>query len=471
MSLSRRLVARWKELPFSAIPSSAREAGRLHLLDAIGTGLAAAATEAGRPYLRTVPALNGTGGAATVLGSGDGFAPATAALANGGMIHALEYDDTHTKSIVHGSSVLASSALAAAEAARSSGEDLLTAYIKGWEVLVRIGLASPGTFQIQGFQITSVGGTLGAALVASDLSGLLDAQIVDAIGIALSQASGVFEFLTNGSTVKSLHAGWAAHAGIVAATLAGAGLTGPATAFEGRFGLFRRFAADADAPDRFADGIASLGAAWHLPEAAFKFYPCCHYIHPFIEALEIAIAQVPDASVEAIVCEVPAGEALLISEPWAAKLEPRTGHEARYSLPIALAARLVEGAVTPATFLRPPSADLRARARSITARPMTDARFPERFEARLHVRFSDGQSKNVYVEDVFGGARRPPVADAVFAKFRANAGLAGCADDVHALEQAIMAIEHHPVSEISRLLRMFRSGGAADQERRDDDGL
>src|SRR5690349_15050389 len=263
MTLSRHLIATLRAIAPAAIPVEVREAAKLHLLDAIGVGLAAAATGAGAPYLKAAPALNGSGGAATVFGSGEGFAAATAALANGGMIHGLEYDDTHTGSIVHGSSVLAAAAFAAAEGADASGAALLAAYIKGWEALIRVGLAAPGKFQAQGFQITSVGGTLAAALVAGELFGLDEAQIVHAIGIALSQSSGVFEFLTNGSTVKSLHAGWAAHGGVAAATLARAGLTGPATAFEGQFGLFRQFASDAGAADRFAASLATLGAEWH----------------------------------------------------------------------------------------------------------------------------------------------------------------------------------------------------------------
>jgi 2-methylcitrate dehydratase PrpD len=160
---------------------------------------------------------------------------------------------------------------------------------------------------------TSVAGALAAALVACDLSRVDDTRKGDGLGIALSQASGVFEFLTNGSTVKSLHAGWAAHGGIVAGTMAGAGLTGPETAFEGQFGLFRRFAVDPGAADRFAAEIATFGVEWHLPQAAFKFYPCCHYIHPFIEALEIALGQNPAETVEAIVCEVPPGGVIAIS--------------------------------------------------------------------------------------------------------------------------------------------------------------
>jgi 2-methylcitrate dehydratase PrpD len=461
MSLARQLVERWRQVPYAAIPEGVRNAALLHLLDAIGVGLAAAATSAGRPYLRAAPALNGSGGPATIFGLADGSAPVAAALANGGMIHALEYDDTHAGSIVHGSSVLAATALAAAEGAGASGEALLAAYIKGWEVLIRMGLTAPAGFQAQGFQITSVGGTLAAALVAADLMRLDTATTVDAIGIALSEASGVLEFLTNGSTVKSLHAGWAAHAGIVAATLAGGGLTGPATAFEGQFGLFRRFAADNAAADRFAAAVVSLGETWHLPQAAFKFYPCCHYIHPFIEALETALAQVPGVAVDAVDCEVPPGEALLISEPWERKLAPQTGHEARYSLPIALAARLIGGAVTPASFAEAPSEAVLAKARCVTARPMADAQFPDRFEARLHVRFANGHSADVYVEDVFGGGRRPPPREAVLSKFRTNAAAIGRSEEVRTLEAAILTIEQLPVPEIGRLLRKFQSANAA----------
>jgi 2-methylcitrate dehydratase PrpD len=460
MTLSQQLVARLRSLWSEAIPPGVRDAAKLHLLDAIGVGLAAAATSAGEPYLIAASAFSGSGGPASVFGSSFGFSPPVAALANGGMIHGLEYDDTHTGSIVHGSSVLAASALATAEGTAANGDDLLTAYIKGWEVMIRAGLAAPGKFQAQGFQVTSVAGTIGGALVAAGLLRLDDARTVDAIGIALSQASGVFEFLTNGSTVKSLHAGWAAHSGVIAATLAGAGLTGPVTAFEGQFGLFRQFARDADAADRFAAEIATLGDVWHLRDAAFKFYPCCHYIHPFIEALELALEKAPGVTVERVLCEVPPGAALLISEPWERKLRPQSGHEARYSLPIALAARLVEGAVTPATFANAPSANIAAKAECISAGPMDGAQFPQRFEARLYVQFANGANAQVYIDDVAGGARRLPSREAVLAKFRANAALIGGGDS-QALEEAVLSIEQRPIAEVTRSLRTLQIRGGS----------
>ncbi|MBI2616318.1 MAG: MmgE/PrpD family protein, partial [Gemmatimonadetes bacterium] len=132
---------------------------------------------------------------------------------------------------------------------------------------------------------TTIGGLATFLLIPAPLFAEIGA--VGALGIALSQASGVMEFLTNGSSVKSLHPGWAAHGGVVAALLARSGMTGPETSLEGRHGLFRQFAADDKAPERFRALIGDIGRKWHLPDAAYKFYPCCHYLHPFIEAAGI----------------------------------------------------------------------------------------------------------------------------------------------------------------------------------------
>jgi len=97
----------------------------------------------------------------------------------------------------------------------------------------------------------------------------------------------------------------------------------------------------------------------------------------------------------------------------------------------------------------------------VTARPMADARFPDRFEARIHVRFAGGRSTEVYIEDVFGGARRPPPREAVLAKFRANVALTGQPDDVRALERAILAIETVSAAKISRALRRVQPAATA----------
>ena len=413
MTLARKLVHALRCAAKQPLPSRVADAARLHFLDALGVGLAAAGSSAGKPYLRY--AAQAPSGPATAFGHAGGISGADAALVNGGLIHSLEYDDTHTASIVHGSSVLAAAAFAVAERADADVDALIGAYARGWEVLIRIGLAAPGAFQARGFQVTSVAGALVAGLVAAELDHLSEAHSVHALGIALSQASGVLEFLANGSSVKSLHPGWAAHAGLVAATLAGAGMTGPETALEGRFGLFRQFTGNENAAANFS--FDDLGDIWHLPDVAFKFHPCCHYLHPFIEAAGALANKLHVAEIASIVCRVPAGAAAVICEPWQAKQAPSTPHAARWSLPIVVAARLVEGNVDLDTFERPASPAVLDLAQRIAWEPLANARFPERFEAEIvcgpHV---------VRVDDVYGNASRPASAQAVRGKFLASGG-------------------------------------------------
>ncbi|HWN06086.1 MAG TPA: MmgE/PrpD family protein [Steroidobacteraceae bacterium] len=435
MTLARELVRAVRAVAKAPLPEEAALAARLHLLDAIGVGLAAAGSPIGAAY-RGFAAETVKGGPATVFGQSTGASAADAALINGGLIHSLEFDDTHTASIAHGSAVLAAGALAVAEAQNANGAALLGAYARGWEVLIRFGLAAPNGFHAKGFMSTSVTGTLAVALLAAELMGLDEERTVAAVGIALSQSSGVMEFLTNGSSVKSLHPGWAAHGGVVAAMLARSGMTGPETSLDGKHGLFRQFTGDEAAAGRFRALIGGLGREWHLPKAAYKFYPCCHYLHPFIEAAsKLAERGVRPGDVEHIVCRVPQGEAAVICEPWERKQAPDNGHAARWSLPIAVAAQLVEGKVDLATFEAPAGAAVRKLAQRIAWEPLPGARFPERFEAEVVCKTGSG-TQQIRIDDVFGNHTRPPGADAVLSKFRANAARSLKSDAVGALERA-----------------------------------
>ena len=351
-------------------------------------------------------------------------------------------------------------ALAAAEASGASGSDLLRAYVLGWEALIRIGAAAPGSFQARGFQVSSIGGALVAALVAADLAQLDDDRAVAAIGISLSQASGVFEFLSNGSTVKSLHPGWAAHSGIMAASLARAGLTGPETSFEGRFGLFRAFAGDAHAADRFAHELATFGRQWRLMEAAYKFYPCCHYIHPFIEAGRLLQnGGATEQNVASVVLRVPEGASGIICEPWDTKLAAESGHAMRWSLPLVFASQMVHGQVDLATFDRLPNERVQQFASRIAWRPLQGAAFPQRFEAEAECRLANGDVRSVRVDDAFGNTSRPPDQDAILSKFRANASLAMTGDAAGALAVHVMELDNaNDLAELGRLLRSGLAG-------------
>ena len=186
-------------------------------------------------------------GLSTVWGTTLSAAPPEAALVNGALAHGLDFDDTHADSVCHGSAVLVPAVLALAESEGLGGRDALTAIVAGYEAMVRIAMAAPGRFHERGWHATAVCGAFGAALAAGKCLRLDAARLTAALGIAASMASGVMEFLEDGSWVKHLHPEWAAQSGIQAAALAREGFTGPATALEGRLGFLR--AALGDIPD------------------------------------------------------------------------------------------------------------------------------------------------------------------------------------------------------------------------------
>ncbi len=443
-TLSRSLSQALRVVANRPLPEKVARAAQLHFLDALGAGLGATASREGAAYAALATSLV-QGGPSTIFGCTRGGAAADAALVNGGLVHALEVDDTHAGSIMHGSAVIAAAALASAEAYGASGAALLGAYARGWEVLVRLGLAAPGGFHARGFHATAVAGTFAAALVAAELMSLSEDQTVSALGIALSQASGVIEYASSGSSVKSLQPGWAAHSGVLAAVLACAGVTGPETALEGRRGLFRQFASDETAPEKFAAYIEDLGRTWHLPEVAFKFYPCCHYLHSFIEAAGILAERGVHASeISVLLCRVPAGEAFIICEPWEAKQSPATGPAGRWSLPIAVAARLIEGEVDFNTFEERASPEVLALAQRIRWEPLVNTRFPERFDAEIRCELRSGSVEEVRVDDVYGNCTRPPEPAAILDKFRANVARVLEPPEIQTLIEAVQGLESAP---------------------------
>jgi 2-methylcitrate dehydratase PrpD len=420
VTVARALVRQWKDLTKDSIPSDVWHHGVMHIIDACGVGLAASSLEQGLPYARYAKSLGE--GPASLLNGMRSCAMADAALINGGLIHSLEFDDTHTSSIVHGSAVLLPAALAVAQQVEAQPAQMVTAYIKAYEVLIRIGLAGEGGFQKHGFQITSVAGTLVTALLACDLMGADEDTCVYAIGIALSQSSGVFEFLSNGSTVKSFHPGWSAHAGLVAASMACAGLQGPETALEGTRGLYQAFTKDSQAASRFALLMDNFGSHWHVRDLAIKLVPSCHYLHGFVEAAGEAMEQVGNPNlIDHIEFEIAEATAPIVCEPWDLKQNPQTGHAIRWSLPVIVALRILEGKVDLDSFLNPPSAAVRFLAERMTWTKLEPHFFPQRFEAKMNVHLTDKRKVQIYKSDVLGNASRPASDEMILQKFRSNA--------------------------------------------------
>lgn len=416
------------------IPDEVRAAAKLHLLDALGCGLAGAATQTATEA-RAVAALEGGAAEATVVGLRSRLPAAAAAMANGMLFHGLDYDDTLAATGTHLSAVAAPAVLAMGERLRAGGGEALTAFVAATESVAAIGLAAPYAMHRRGFHATSVYGVFGAALASARLLALDHDRAVAALGIAGSFASGIFEYLADGSPTKPIHAGWAAHAGVRAALLAERGARGPATVLEGRFGLF---ATHADlAETALQSSLAGLGRTWHTPEIAFKPYPSCHFMHGALDAARQALGGhvLTPGEVASIVATVAQDAVAFVLEPMDDKRAPRTGYDAKFSLPFSVAALVVDGDVGVATYAPDRITDPRLLALAgkvrYEVRPYDDA-----FAGGAQIELTDGQ--------VLTGAQRHPrdlTESDVRRKFQSNAALALGQADVDSLEAAVLHLE------------------------------
>src|SRR5262249_13919445 len=281
-------------LRLADIPPDVRRTACRHVLDALGCGLGALRLGEAEPALRVAAGLGGSP-QATLIGSGRMDAP-NAALGNGALMHALDFDDTpHADSLIQMTVAVLPASLAAAEEQGASGAELLTALVAGFEVVTRLGAAIKHAFHARGFHATSVCGTFASALAAARLYGLSEDAAVQALGIAGSFAAGSLEFLADGSSTKQLHPGWAAHAGLVAARLAAAGASGPETVLEGESGLYRAYAGQAVQPEMLVRG---LGETWETARTTIKPYPAFQLSNEYLDALhEAAVPDADDAGV------------------------------------------------------------------------------------------------------------------------------------------------------------------------------
>ena len=420
-----------------------RERAKRLMLDAIGCGLAAKRFDFAAASLRAIRELAGSGPRG-VLGHPDRLPLRDAVLANGILMHGLDYDDTHTEGVVHLTVAVLPVVLGLGAELGRSGREILTAYVAGLETGARIASAAKGGFHRQGFHPTGVVGAFAAAIAAAKLYELSEEQIVNAQGAALSVAAGSLEFLEDGSWTKRLHAGWAGVGGITAAALARGGFVAPKAAYEGRYGLFSLYLKEG----KKAVAIETLGSTWETLNVAVKPFPACHLAHACADAA-IALKRkgVDPQNVESIVALVPKEAIEVICEPAAKKRRPANDYDAKFSLPYVVAASLRAGrfglAELEASALADPATLELAAKVGYRADPHTD--FPRHYSGELIARLSGGEEVR-HREAVNRGSADRPLANAeVEAKFMENAR-------AEAIRHAILTLEEHSALKIEEAL-------------------
>jgi 2-methylcitrate dehydratase PrpD len=426
-SLSQHFCAWAAHLEVSDIPPAVRAAATAALADFAGLCVAARDLD----YVGQMARAGAEPGECTAIGHAAPMDVGGAALVNGTAAHGEDYDDTFEGTPVHTGAVIFPAVLAASERFGLSGGDAFRGIAAGTELMCRMALVAPTAIHRAGFHPTAVIGALGAAAAVGTALKLSEKQMTDALGIAGSMASGIIEYLAEGSWTKRMHAGWAAQAGIRAALLGREGFLGPRTVLEGQHGWFFAFADHGINPD-FAAVTRDLGTRWHAASIAFKPYACGTMTQPFIDcAVRLAGDGLDPADIEAVTCKVGEGTVHRLWEPLSEKQAPSTAYSAKFSVPYCVAAGLLDGAAGLAQFTDERVADpaIRALAARITYEIDPANEYPANYSGHVRATLKDGSVREAEQPYMRGGAHEALDPAELSAKFRANCAFGGWDSD------------------------------------------
>jgi 2-methylcitrate dehydratase PrpD len=299
----------------------------------------------------------GPGGTSRILGRSSAVQAPAAALANGALAHAFELDAlTRPGAGAHPGATVLPPALAVAQQAGAGGRALIAAFVAGNEVMIRIGRATGHTNEARGFHAPGTTGPFGAAVACGHLLGLDADKMTNALGIAGSLAGGLLEFAKgDGGMVKRLHLGRASEAGVLAASLADSGFTGPRTVIEGEFGFLRVFCTQWDE----AELTKGLGRDYVTLSTVLKRYPVHATAHAAVRAVRDLQAEhrFSGGDVEAVTVS---GSRRMIERH--AIAEPADLMLAQYSIPFCVALALFREARDPESYDESALADPQIRA-------------------------------------------------------------------------------------------------------------
>jgi 2-methylcitrate dehydratase PrpD len=423
-SISERL-ARWGAgLAPEALPPSTVAKCRDILVDVVGLCVAARGTD----YVAATLAAAEPGDH-VVIGHVGHVAASSAALVNGTAAHGEDFDDTFEGGPVHSGVVMVPALLAAAETYRLPNDRVLLGLAAGTELLCRLALTLPKAVHKAGFHPTAVLGAFGATLGVAVATRTDEKATANALGIVGSMASGIIEYLGDGSWTKRMHPGWAAQSALRAVAMARAGFVGPRAVFEGAHGAFSTFAPSIEPlTDRLFDG---LGERWWTDTITFKPYPCGTMVQPYIDcAIALRARGVPIDGIERITCKTAEGIVPRLWEPLELKRRPPTAYAAKFSTPYGVALGLARGHADLGDFTDAAIADpeLLSVAGLVGFEVDPANPYPERYTGHVSITYGDGRVETAVQDHMRGGTAEPLTRAEIDAKFRANVHFGGLDD-------------------------------------------
>lgn len=423
-TISQQIAGIGEKLRYEDLPQEVIENSKKFILDLLGNILGAKHIESSQIIVDTVKDLGGEP-TSTVIGCNYKTSAPMAALANGTLGHAFDMDDDHREGTQHSSVVVFPAVLALAERYKKSGKDLLTAFIYGSEITIRLGEAFLGQTYYQGFHPTGTCGVFGAAGGAAKILGLNATQIAYALGIAGSQAAGLLEWKAQGSWTKRFQAGNPAMGGALGALMAMRNYTSPTTVWEGEDGFIRAYSyKDIWDLNKITD---QFGKRWEMADTSIKVHACCRFSAPLADcALDLYKQGVDVDQVESILAKVNKYSIKVLTIPTELKANPKTVVDAQFSLPYAIAVGMVKGKETIAEYtnesIRDPKVLELARKVTWELDPDAEAVYPKYYPCTVIVKMKDGSEYSSHVDYPKGDPENPVSWEEAVEKFRFMAG-------------------------------------------------
>ena len=400
------------------IPQSVKNKLNIIVMDSIGLMISAK----NEPYIKSlVEALNEKGDC-SLIGHNKKVSPFNASIINGTAVHGEDFDDTFEGTPVHVGAVMVPAMLAAAQARKLSGNEFLKGLAIGSELICRLALVAPTAVHRQGFHPTAIFGAFGASIGISSAIGSSSNQMVSSLGIVGSMASGIIEYLAEGTSTKRLHPGWAAGCGWQSANIGKSGFVGPRTVFEGTHGVFNTFAKTTIKPE-FSYLTNELGSRWECQKLAIKPYACGTMAQPFIDC---SIKLKPEISnineIDRIVARVGEGTVHRLWEPLEEKQNPSSPYGAKFSVPYCIAVGLIDGQAGLKQFTekRLQDSSLLNLASKVSYEINPDDEYPKNYTGDITIFNKNGTSISANQNCLRGGKLSPLKEEEVYKKFEEN---------------------------------------------------
>ena len=429
-------------LDIQSVPAEVLTLAKEHFLDVLGNALASSQFDFGRAILQGTREL-GDGKQAMAIGSGQRLPATSAALVNGVLAHGLDFDDTHIGAIYHASAQAMAAVLAAGQANQSSGEEVLMAFVAALEIGCRLAFVGAPDFHHRGFHPTAICGTFAAAAAAGRLYKTDQKTLVSSLGLCGSMAAGVL--IGGESWLKRMHPGWAAHSGLSAVALGRAGFLGPNTVFEAaKGGLYATHLQKVPKGDSLP--TVGLGQSWQTLGIGLKPYPCCHFLHAFVDAALELRNQFALEDIERVECPLKAELHKMVAEPRADCIRPSIPYRALFSVPYVVGLALVRGKVDLAAFydhpLDQPDVLQMVDKTFCIDDPLSD--FPKHFPGEVIVYLKSGRIVRSRKAASLGTPDVPLSHEALLAKFTSNATRAVSQLAASQLSERVMKLEFEP---------------------------